>query len=78
MDRTDPEIPKNAGSGLHLEDELVGDDNQSARRSTVEHLKETMDQFQQCKVEAAIESLQVAYKHFLNLTPDSFGNPTNY
>ena len=78
MDRTDPEIPKNAGSGLHLEDELVGDDNQSARRSTVEHLKETMDQFQQCKVEAAIESLQVAYKHFLNLTPDSFRNPTNY
>ena len=78
MDRTDPEIPKNAGSGLHLEDELEGDDHQSARRSTVEQLKETMDQFQQCKVEAAIESLQVAYKHFLNLTPDSFGNPTNY
>ena len=78
MDATDPTIPKNAGSEPHLEDELECDDNQSARRSTFEQFQETMDQFQQCKVEAATESLQAGLKHFLNLTPDSFGNPTDY
>ena len=71
MDRTDPKITKNAGSGLHLEDELECDDNRSARRSTFECSEETMDQFQKCKVEAATESLQVAYKRILNLTPDT-------
>ena len=78
MDATDPTIPKNAGSEPHLEDELECDDNQWARRSTFEQFQETMDQFQQCKVEAATESLQAGLKHFLNLTPDSFGNPTDY
>ena len=78
MDATDPTIPKNAGSEPHLEDELECDDNQSARRSTFEQFQETMDQFQQCKVEAATESLQAGLKHFLNLTPDSFRNPTDY
>ena len=78
MDRTALKIPKNAGSGLHLEDESECDDNQSARRSTFGHFEETMDQFQQFKVEAATESLQAAYRHFLNLSPDSFRNPTDY
>ena len=78
MDRTDPKIPKNAGSGPHLEVELEFDDNQSARHSTFEDFEETIYQFQQCKVEAAAESLQAAHKHFLNLTPESFGNPTDH
>ena len=78
MDRTDPKIPKNAGLGPHLEVELECDDNQSARHSTFEDFEETIYQFQQCKVGAAAESLQAAHKHFLNLTPDSFGNPTDY
>ena len=78
MDRTDPKIPKNAGSGPHLEVELEFDDNQSARHSTFEDFEETIYQFQQCKVEAAVESLQAAHKHFLNLTPESFGNPTDH
>ena len=78
MDGTDPKIPKNADSGSCLEDELESDNNQSARCRTFEQFQKTMDQFQQCKVEAAIESLQAGHKHFLNLTPDSFGNPTDY
>ena len=78
MDRTHPKIPKNASSEPHLEDELECDDNQSARRGTFERLEETIYQFQQCKVEAATESLQAAYRHFLNLTPDSFRNPADY
>ena len=78
MDATDSKIPKNAVSEFHLEVELECDDNQSTRRSTFEQFQETMDQFQQCKVEAAIESLQAGHKHFLNLTPDSLGNPTDY
>ena len=78
MDATDSKIPKNAVSESHLEVELECDDNQSTRRSTFEQFQETMDQFQQCKVEAAMESLQAGHKHFLNLTPDSLGNPTDY
>ena len=78
MDRTHPKIPKNASSEPHLEDELECDDNQSARRGTFERLEETIYQFQRCKVEAATESLQTAYRHFLNLTPDSFRNPADY
>ena len=78
MDATDPKIPKNAVSDSHLEDELECGDNQLARLSTFEQFQETVDQFQQCKVEAATESLQAGHKHFLNLSPDSFGNPTDY
>ena len=78
MDRTHPKTPKNASSEPHLEDELECDDNQSARRGTFERLEETIYQFQRCKVEAATESLQAAYRHFLNLTPDSFRNPADY
>ena len=78
MDGTHAKIPKNASSGPHLEDELERDDNQSARRSTFEQFEETMDHLQQCELKAATESLQAAHEHLVNLTPDSFGNPTDY
>ena len=77
MDGTHAKIPKNASSGPHLEDELERDDNRSARRSTFEQFEETMDHLQQCELKAATESLQGAHEHLVNLTPDSFGNPTD-
>ncbi|XP_022791368.1 uncharacterized protein LOC111330727 [Stylophora pistillata] len=78
MDRADPKIPENVCSGPHPKKELECDDNQSATRSTFEHFKETMDQFQQGRVEIATDSLQAAYEIFLKLNPVSFENPTDY
>ena len=78
MDGTQAKIPKNASSGPPFEDELELDNNRSARCGTFEQFEETMDHLQQCKLKAATESLQAAHEHLVNLTPDSFGNPTDY
>ncbi|PFX21090.1 hypothetical protein AWC38_SpisGene14433 [Stylophora pistillata] len=78
MEGRDPKITGSARSGHHLEDEFKCDDNQSARRSAFEHFKETMDKFQQSKVEMAADSLQAVYEIFLALNPAGFVKPTDY